>query len=79
MSKLLRLLRTYERIAQKDHWCDTCCEYIFPGDLYSGSVYVTPRDTIMVLKQHIDPYCTPPDEPKDFETGELENLVNKAA
>jgi len=72
-----RMLREYERVAQKEHWCDRCCEYIQPGDMYAGYVYVTQRDTIMVLKEHIFPACLPPEEPEEYKESGLEETVEE--
>lgn len=77
-----RLLRSYERMAQTTHWCDRCCRYIEPGDMYEGEVYVneTRREhRLVVFKFHIFPSCDYPEEPKDegWEDEESENLESR--
>lgn len=68
-----RLLRIYEGIARERCRCDTCQEWIQPGDKYrcevsalrllfkSGKV----KDTISTWKQHLD--CELPDPEEDEE------------
>ena len=56
----MRLLRSYESVAQEEHWCDDCCTYIMPGDFYGGRVMLRPErkeERIMVFKHHIYPAC----------------------
>jgi len=60
-----RLLRTYEHVAQKDHWCDRCCTYILPGEMYEGMVYTSKKRGIITLKSHKYPACDFPEEPDD--------------
>ena len=59
-----RYLRTYRRMAQTMHWCDTCCTHIQPGSLYEGDVLVT-GGRLAVFKKHVDPYCEFPADPSD--------------
>lgn len=69
----MRVLRTYTRIAQIQHWCDRCCRYIEPGEYYEGSVqlYSNPR-RLIVFKIHIEPSCDYPPDPE-----ELEEIINE--
>ena len=71
-----RLLRTYRHLAHIDHWCDRCCDYIQPGDMYEGMVYASEKFGIITFKYHIDPIC---DEPKDYdyEENDLERTVKE--
>ena len=78
----MRELRRYEHMAQKDHWCDTCCDWIFPGQLYEGLVYADNLHGIVVLKCHIDPRCEPPPDPEEevvISNRALEAMVRVAA
>lgn len=34
-----RILSSYERIAQQEHWCQKCQGPILPGELYHGTVH----------------------------------------
>jgi|GEM_PF-1766950 len=61
-----RLLRTYQHVAQKDHWCDNCCSHIQPGEMYEGSVHASKAFGLYVFKVHVYPSCDPPENP-DFE------------
>lgn len=62
------------------HWCDNCCDDIDPGQCYEGSVYVTDRGNLMVLKNHVDPHCDPPEEPEDEERlFETDDVFQRAA
>lgn len=77
----MRLLRTYERKAKLDHFCDRCTEYIQAGQVYEGFVYAVEKH-IMVVKQHVDPSCDFPEEPgresvngEDFEDSSLEDRI----
>ncbi len=66
----MRHLRTYERVADRTHWCDVCCEFIYPGEMYSGMVYVNEsRDKyrLVVFKKHASPSCEPPPDLSDEE------------
>ena len=68
-------LRTYERIARVEHWCDMCCTHIQPGEQYQGDVRVTESHGIIVWKTHINPPCEFPREP---EYHGIEEIIKKA-
>ena len=61
----MRILRTYEHVAQIEHWCDYCCRYIMPGELYRGSVELWDNNKLLVFKRHIDPECDFPLDPEE--------------
>lgn len=69
-------LQRSRHLARQNHWCDTCCSDILPGELYERLVlfYKSPK-RILVLKQHIFPACEPPEEP-DFQE---EATISRAA
>lgn len=73
-----KLLRTYERMAQIPHWCDRCCRYIEPGEIYQGKVFVDgnrKKHRLIVFKFHIFPECDYPEEPNDkYQDKEESNL-----
>lgn len=54
-----RVLRTYQRVAQKSHMCSQCQGEIFPGDWYEGEVKVYGK-ILFVSKYHL------PDCPRDY-------------
>jgi len=61
-------LRSYQRVADKEHWCDVCCGYIHPGEMYSGTVFVDrsrKKYRLVVFKKHVCPSCEPPPDPSD--------------
>jgi hypothetical protein len=58
----MRILRTYLRIAQIEHWCDNCCQFIMPGECYKASVRIE-EGQLVVYKYHIFPSCDPPEDP----------------
>jgi hypothetical protein len=73
------LLRTYQFMAQKEHTCNMCGEFIHPGDIYEGFVKVV-NGKLQVSKYHLDPFC--PLEDDDWlleyeEQRELEKLVEE--
>jgi hypothetical protein len=72
----MRYLREYEYIAQKEHFCDTCCSYIMPGEQYRGSVYAN-KNHVFVIKAHSNPSCDFPPDPteKDRENSRLEKEI----
>lgn len=77
----MRFLREYENIAHDYHFCDVCCEYIFPGEQYKGIVYVkkdTEKKRIVIHKSHSNPYCEPPENPEDYRKSRksLERIIN---
>lgn len=63
-----RILRTYESIAQRYHWCDRCCSDILPGECYRGSVEIV-NGKFFIMKTHENPGCEYPPDPdeKEFE------------
>jgi hypothetical protein len=69
----MRILREYERVAQETHFCDRCCEYIEPGDVYSGSIMIRPKSAgrkgsyLIVVKVHVEPLCEEPPDPEEEE------------
>ena len=69
-----RELRTYQRVAYREHFCDRCCDYIHPGEMYEGRVVVTNSRRILVWKTHKYPTCDFPDDPDKMTYG-LENIV----
>lgn len=74
----MRLLRSYRRTAEVEHWCDRCCDIIFPGEAYEADVYATRtggRRGIVVMRQHADPPCEPPDEPDRDDDDEDEDSL----
>lgn len=63
-----RMLRQYVRVADREHWCDRCCQYIEPGEMYEGRVMLTliratGKRAILVIKYHIHPSCDWPPDP----------------
>jgi hypothetical protein len=66
-----RWLRSYERIAHQEHFCDHCMHYIMPGDMYRADVYAT-AEHIVVLRKHHEPTC--PIDPME-EQEELERMM----
>lgn len=70
-------LRSYCRVAEKEHWCDRCCTPIYPGEQYEASVHVWKRGKITVFKQHLD--CEIPPEPDDYDDSEQEEEMPMAA
>jgi hypothetical protein len=65
---LMGLIRAYERIAQKDHWCDNCCNYIHSGEVYRAEVFINTKrkkNRLVVFKYHINPRCEPPEDPEE--------------
>ena len=75
----MKLLRTYEHLAQKNHWCDRCCRYISPGECYEGMVYVTKNNGVLVMKQHVHPPCDPPEDPEEEKEKGLEIKLGRVA
>lgn len=73
-----RVLRSYSRIAQQEHFCYNCCSYIQPGEQYDAEVEVcrlwNGKTTVMVWKRHKDP-CDPPPEP-DYDDVDVEEDVD---
>jgi hypothetical protein len=64
----MRHLRDYERVANREHFCDTCCNYINPGEMYEGEVLVDEsreRFRVIILKRHVHPGCEPPEDPEE--------------
>ena len=71
-----RALRTYRHIAQKEHSCDACCDYILPGDLYEGMVFVSDNKNLIVFKKHISPSCGDDPDPLEWSDESRENKWN---
>lgn len=55
------LLREYTQRARKEHFCDYCCNWILPGQMYSGKVHAPYRGNLYVLKCHDIPVCPAPE------------------
>lgn len=75
-----RVLRTYARVAHTFHFCDKCCQQIYPGEMYEGRVEVidrspyNPKPFFTVFKHHIEPECDwPPDPDWDEKNDEFED------
>lgn len=68
-----RILRSYRRVAQENHFCDCCCRDIWPGEEYEASVEIWKRGDgkrfLVVWKKHVNPMCDPPEEPIYDEEG----------
>lgn len=60
-------LRSYHSVAQVAHWCDRCCQPIYPGEMYEGVVQVLPNQEhrLIVWKTHINPSCDFPEDPDE--------------
>jgi len=57
-----KLLRRYSRVAQKEYKCDHCITHgIYPGELYTGKVYVVGRK-VVVEREHFQCPFDPLDE-----------------
>ena len=77
-----RHLRRYEREARIEHWCDRCCEWILPGDMYEGIVVLyqdQKHHRLQVLKYHVFPDCDFPPEPEDYAEVDHEEDVQEFA
>jgi hypothetical protein len=61
----MRTLRTYQHMAQREHYCDRCRHPIFPGNFYRGEVHATGTG-LWVEKRHLDPEC-PKDHWEEYE------------
>lgn len=68
-ARRMRILRTYQRVAFIDHFCDRCMQMIMPGDVYEGYVEVGSDGKLRVFKNHVMPHCDYPTEPSDEESG----------
>jgi hypothetical protein len=68
-----RCLRTYSRVAQREHWCDRCFTFIEPGEQYAAQVWVydNPKRLVVFL-QHMNPPCDYPPDPHDERSEEEE-------
>src|SRR6185437_1898396 len=46
--------------ARKEHFCDWCCNWIEPGQIYSRRIW-SPRGTrnFHVMREHETPHCPP--------------------
>jgi hypothetical protein len=67
----MRILRSYERVAQVTHFCDRCCDAIWPDESYEGRVEIWEGGKFFVTKEHIDPVCDWPPDPEDDEDAEF--------
>jgi len=70
--KKSRHFGTTTHIAQREHFCDRCFEYIFPGEMYERYCMLTGGKFLM-LKEHVEPRCEFP-EPPDDDDGEEEEV-----
>ena len=66
------MLRRYEYIAQKEHFCDICCNYILPGEMYEGIVKIV-NNRLVVFKNHINPCCDFSPDPDDYDEKDKED------
>ncbi len=74
----MRILRAYIYRAKIDHWCDRCCRYIAPGELYEGMVVILGKGRLAVFKIHINPSCDfPPDPDFDYEKSKQRRRIRK--
>lgn len=60
-----RMLRSYRRVAQQEHFCDHCFLLIFPGEWYEGRVEVNGKGRLWVYREHVEPRCEWPTDPDD--------------
>jgi hypothetical protein len=77
----MQYLRSYGHMAEKEHWCDKCCDFIHPGESYSAQVFATDNHHIVIIRQHTYPFCEPPEDPVDETrlSNRLERELKKAA
>ncbi len=68
------ILREYMRRARKEHFCDYCCNWIMPGQTYSGRVHLPYRGNLYVLKCHDYPGCPAPEDGTERTYFTLPNL-----
>ncbi len=75
----MRFLERKAYVADKEHFCDTCCQYIMPGEMYERIVYLTEDLTkiilpdgkvrrqkrVVVFNEHCNPPCEFPEDPDD--------------
>ncbi len=83
---MFRLLRSYERMANKDHPCSRCQEFIKPGDWYRCEIGVQwserRKKHLTIWKEHIDPECEFPefhDDDSIHDDEEVDQDLDKAA
>jgi hypothetical protein len=74
-----RALREYERIAEKDHFCDACQSRIAAGDEYWGLVIPYGNGKLLVLKQHMECPIDPLDEERLIHEAEALAETSNAA
>ncbi|MFZ3044219.1 MAG: hypothetical protein WA058_03910 [Minisyncoccia bacterium] len=43
--------------ARKEYFCDRCCSWIGPGDIYERKVWVPRLGRFFVMREHVDPWC----------------------
>ena len=73
-------IRTYERVAQKEHWCDNCCKHIHAGEMYRAEVFIQEerkRNRVVVFKYHVNPACEPPKDPDEEQRQRSSNSLEK--
>lgn len=75
LSKTYYLKRT-EHIARITHWCDNCCQYINPGEMYERIVQAK-NWRITEFKSHFD--CEPPEDPTFDDEKDISQPYRKAA
>ena len=67
-------LREYEHVVHQTHFCDVCCQYIMPGEMYKGTVYASDIHGIVTFKEHVNPACDWPEDPEEDRAG-LEKAI----
>lgn len=77
----LKLNKTYylkrtEHIARITHWCDNCCQYINPGEMYERIVQAK-NWKITEFKSHFD--CEPPEDPTIDDEKDVSQSYKQAA
>lgn len=75
LSKTYCLKRT-EHVARITHWCDNCCQYIKPGEMYERIVQAK-NWRITEFKSHFD--CEPPEDPTIDDEKDVSQSYKKAA
>lgn len=68
----MRTLETVEYVANKEHFCDNCCRYIMPGEIYERQTSLLQKGEfgvsekkIDVRRRHVYPECDHPEEPEE--------------
>ena len=71
------LPRSYQCVAQIEHWCDRCCRHIMPGEMYECRIDAWGKNgKLMFFKVHIFPSC---DYPPEFYEEWLRDLKRDSA